>query len=257
MQQPVERWLIVPAALAIFILSPVSVFAEGEWVYGKAINRSGELEFIEEHIIDYEDERIVAIKTVYYDADFNKIGEQVSDFVQGPQFGSYEFVDERLRYIDGARVMQNQILVFRRDIAADAIEKKYLPRDSRQVVGQGFHQFIVANLDSLVRGAVISAKLVLPAQLDQFDIRIGKHQIEGNRLQVRIELDNWFLSLFTPHVEAEYDLTTRRLLTYRGLSMIADKSGKTVEVTVSYDYSQRRPMLSSQYSSTATRSKRN
>ena len=200
---------------------------------------------MEEHIVKYENNRIVSIKTIYYDADFRKIGEQVSDFSQGPQFGSYDFKDERLRYRDGARVMSDQILIYCKETPGGDTKKKYLPKDSSQIVGQGFHQFIAANLDSLIRGDVISAKLVLPAQMDQFDIRIRKHKIEGDRIIVRIELDNWFLRLFTPHVEAVYDLSSRRLLSYQGFSMIADKNGKTMQVAVSYDYSQQQPLKSS------------
>jgi len=257
MQQQLKRWSVFPAALAIYILGTVSVFAEVEWVHGKAINLNGELEFLEEHVIEYEGDRIASIKTVFYDSDYNKIGEQVSDFAHGPQLGSYDFTDERLRYHDGARVLSTQILIYCKETAGKGIKEKYLQRDSSQIVGQGFHHFIVANLDSLARGDVISAKLVLPAHLDQFDIRIGKHQMAGNRIQVRIELDNWFLRLFTPHVEAEYDLNTRRLLSYRGLSMIADESGKTVEVAIAYDYSQQRPILSSKLRSTVASSNRN
>ena len=44
---------------------------------------------------------------------------------------------------------------------------------------------------------------------------------------------------------AEYDLSSRRLLSYRGVSMIADETGKTVQVAVSYDYSQQKLLLSS------------
>lgn len=257
MQQRLKRWSIFPAALVFYILGTVSVFAEVEWVQGKAINLNGELEFLEEHVIEYEGGRMATIKTVYYDSDFKKIGEQVSDFAHGPQLGSYDFTDERLRYHDGARVMQNQILIYCKEAAGEATKEKYLRRDASQIVGQGFHHFIVANLDSLARGDIISAKLVLPAHLDQFDIRIGKHHMAGNRIKVRIELDNWFLRLFTPHVEAEYDLNTRRLLSYRGLSMIAGESGKTVEVSISYDYSPQRPMLSSKFRSTVANSNRN
>jgi hypothetical protein len=257
MQQLLKRWAVFSGVAALYILGTGSVFAEVEWVHGKAVNRSGQVEFFEEHVINYEGDRIANIKTVYYDADYRKIGEQVSDFAHGPQLGSYDFKDERHRYNDGARVMSNQILIYSKETAADGFKEKYLPREPRQIVGQGFHYFIVAHLDSLARGDAISAKLVLPAHLDQFDIRIAKHQMAGNRIQVRIEPDNWFLRLFTPRVDAEYDLNTRRLLSYRGLSMIADKAGKNVEVAVSYDYSQQRPMLSSRISSSTASANRN
>jgi hypothetical protein len=247
MNQYRSNSLTVSLAAAIFLLTTVSALADVERIYGRALNADGDLVYLEEHIIRYENDRIAALKTIYYDADAKKIGEQASDFSHGPQFGSYEFKDERLRYHDGARVMSNRILIYCKQTPQADTQKKYLQRESDQIVGQGFHQFILKNLDALMQGDIISAKLVLPAQMDQFDIRISKNKFEDGRLRIRIELDNWFLRLFTPNVEADYDLDTRRLLTYRGVSMIADESGKNVPVTVSYDYSQQSPLASSRF----------
>ena len=234
-------------AAAIFLLTTVSALADVERIYGRAVNADGDLVYLEEHTIRYENGRIAALNTTFYDADLRKIGEQASDFFHGPQFGSYDFKDERLRYHDGVRVMSDRIMIYCKETPQADTQKKYLQRQSDQIVGQGFHQFILTNLDALVRGDVISAKLVLPAQMDQFDIRISKGKLEEGRLQIRIELDNWFLRLFTPNVEADYDLDTRRLLSYRGVSMIADESGKNVPVTVSYDYASQGALVSSRF----------
>ena len=247
MKQYRVKRLMVSAAVSIYLLAAVSALADFERVYGKAVNAHGDLVFVEEHIVRYENDRIAALKTIYYDADSKKIGEQVSDFSHGPQFGSYDFNDERLRYNDGARVMSNRILIYCKETPQADIQKKYLKRESNQIVGQGFHQFILANFNALMQGDVITAKLVLPARMDQFDIRILKNKIEAGRLQIRIELDNWFLRLFTPRVEAEYDLDTRRLISYRGFSLIADESGKNVPVTVFYDYLQQSPLASTRF----------
>ena len=247
MKQYRAKLLMISGAAAIYLLAAVSALADVERVYGKAVNAGGDLVFLEEHIVRYENDRIAALKTTYYDADLKKIGEQSSDFSHGPQFGSYDFKDERLRYTDGARVMSNQILIYCKESPQADIRKKYLKRESNQVVGQGFHQFILANLNALMQGDVITAKLVLPAHMDQFDIRILKNKIEDGRLQIRIELNNWFLRLFTPSVEAEYDLDTRRLISYRGFSLIADGSGKNLPVTVFYDYSQQSPLVSTRF----------
>ena len=105
MQPQLKQSILWPAVLVFFVLSVSSAFAEVEYVYGKAVSNDSRLEFIEEHSIKYENGRIAHIKTVYYDADLNKIGEQVSDFSHGPQFGSYDFIDNRLRYENGAQVM--------------------------------------------------------------------------------------------------------------------------------------------------------
>jgi len=239
--------LMVCLAAAISLLLAGSVYANDERVYGRAVNADGKLLFMEEHIVRYENDRIVALKTIYYDSNLKKIGEQVSDFSQGPQFGSYDFKDERLQYNDGARVMSNRILIYCKETPQATAKKKYIKREPGQIVGQGFHQFILTHLDALARGEVISAKLVLPAHMDQFDIQISKSKLENDRLWIRIELDNWFLRLFAPRIEAEYDLGNRRLLSYRGLSMIADESGNNLPVTVSYNYSQHSPVVSSRF----------
>jgi hypothetical protein len=42
--------------------------------------------------------------------------------------------------------------------------------------------------------------------------------------------------MFAPHVDAEYDLKTRRLLRYEGISNLEDNSGKHKKVTITYSY---------------------
>jgi hypothetical protein len=233
-----NKYLTVAIVAAVSFLTTVSALADIEMIHGKAVNSDGELLFLEEHIIKYEGNRIASIKTIYYDANSKKIGQTLSDFSQGPQVGSYEFKDERMQYYDGAKIMEDQILIYCKETPEADTQKKYLDREPSQIVGQGFHSFILANIDALARDDVIAAKLVLPAQMDQFDIRIRKSSFEDNYLTIQIELDNWFLRLFAPRIEAEYDLDSRRLLKYKGVSMIADASGKNVPVTVSYAYSQ-------------------
>lgn len=245
--------IIAAAVLFISIAMPARVVADVERVYGRAVNMDGKVEYLEEHAVEYENGRIATIRTTYYDANFQKIGEQVSDFSHGPQLGSYDFKDERLQYSDGVLVMSDQILIYCKEAPDAETKKKYIPRQSDQIVGQGFNQFIVANLDTLVRGDRIAAKLVLPAQMGQYDVRISKRYVQGNRILVRIEIDNWFLRLFTPHVEAEFDLNTGRVLRYQGVSMISDEAGKTVEVAIIYDYPQQPSLLSSRFKQAAAR----
>lgn len=241
----------------ISIAGPAKAFADVEWVYGRAVNVNGQVEYLEEHAVEYENGRIKAIRTTYYSATFQKIGEQVSDFSHGPQLGSYAFKDERLRYSDGVLVMPNRILLYCKEAPHAETKKKYIPRESDQIVGQGFNQFIVANLDALARGDRIAAKLVLPAQMGQYVVRISKSHVQGNRILVRIEIDNWFLRLFTPHVEAEFDLNSGRVLRYQGVSMISDQDGKTVEVTITYDYPRQPSLLSSRFKPATPASGRN
>ena len=240
-----NKYSTVAIVVAVFFLTAVSALADVKMMHGKAVNSDGDLLFLEEHTIKYDNDRIVSIKTVYYDTNSEKIGQTITDFSQGSQVGSYEFKDERMQYYDGAKIMADQILIYCKETPEADTQQKYLDREPSQIVGQGFYSFVLANLDALSRGDVIAAKLVLPAQMDQFDIRIRKSNFEDGSITIRIELDNWFLRLFAPRIEAEFDLDSRRLLKYKGVSMIADASGKNVPVTVSYAYSQKNLQVSS------------
>jgi hypothetical protein len=56
-------------------------------------------------------------------------------------------------------------------------------------------------------------------------------------------MENWFLKLFAPHLDAEYDLRLKRLLRYDGISMIADSKGKNAQVSISYEYEPDKTLL--------------
>ena len=224
------------ALIGLFLAIAVSSHARVEKFTGRAVNTNGELEFIEEHSVKYRNGQITSLATTYFDPSYRKIGEIKSDFSAGSRSGSYEFRDERLAYVDGARVFADQIMVYSQKTPQGRYKKKHLKRDSDQILGQGFHPFIRENFKALLEGNVFGVKLVLPSQMDQFRVRIRPIKEENGRLTLRIDLDNWFLRLLAPSIEAEYEINTRRLVAYRGISAISNTSGKNVPVTISYAY---------------------
>jgi hypothetical protein len=200
------------------------------------VDSQGNLEYVEYHTVKYTNGKVGASQTIYYDANNNKIGELISEYSFGPQFGSYDFRDIRAQYQDGAKVAPDKIWLFRKETSEDDIEGIHLPKEQDQIVGQGFHQFIVHNLEEIAQGEVFHVHLVFPSKLDQYDFRIRKREISGDKLSIRLEIDNWFLRLFAPHVDVEYDLKTRNLLRYEGISNLEDTSGKHKKVTITYSY---------------------
>ena len=228
-------------AVAIFFLiaTNLSCFeaeANVETFIGKAVNSQGTLEYVEYHTVRYKNGKVSESQTIYYDANTDKIGELISEYSFGPQFGSYDFRDMRAQYQDGAKVSQDRVLLFRKKSPEDDIEEQYLAKEKDQIVGQGFHQFIAQNLEQIAQGKVFHIRLVLPSRLDQFEFRIRKRKINGDTLYMRLEIDNWLLRLFAPHVDVEYDQKNRRLLRYEGVSNLEDSSGKHKKVSITYSY---------------------
>ena len=257
MSPKLVRNSLVYAILMLLCSGVPFASAEMQKVYGKAHNLNGELEYVEEHVIQYDNSKIVAIDTTYYDAESRKIARQSSEFSHGAQFGGYDFTDERHHYNDGARVTSDRILIYKKENPSADMEKKYLLKKPDQIVGQGFYQFVAANLDDLAQGRIISAKLVLPAQMDQYDVRISKKQIQDKRILLKVELDNWFLRLFSPTIQFEYDLETRQVLWYRGVAMVSNKDRQNVEVVTTYSYPQKPYLLGSGAKRAVNSSKRN
>lgn len=229
---------IVSTVLFVFVFNFAGfrTLAHGELFVGEAVNSEGTLEYVEYHTVTYRNGRVSESQTLYYDAHNNKIGELVSEYSFGPQFGSYDFKDIRAQYQDGAKVLVDRIRLFRKPSPETDLEDKYLLKKDNQIVGQGFHQFIVNNLEQLARGEIFHVLLVLPSRLDQYEFRIGKQEIEGDTIFIRLEVDNWLLSLFAPHIDVEYDLRTSHLLRYKGVSNLEDTQGKHKEVTITYSY---------------------
>ncbi|MGD2097887.1 MAG: hypothetical protein PVG35_09920 [Desulfobacterales bacterium] len=238
MVKPYKMDAVLTLAALVWVWVSVPALADVQMFRGTAVNSAGEVAFIEEHTIRFNSEEIASMSTVFYDADSNRIGELVSDLSRGMQVDSYDFKDDRRQYKDGAKVLPEKIMMYSKKAPDADFRKKYLQREPGQIVGHGFHLFIQENMGALTDGEVFHVKLVLPAHMDQFKMRVYSSNIENGRMRVRIDVDNWFLRLFAPHVEAVYDVSSRQLLSYKGVSVIADESGKTVPVTISYSYSQ-------------------
>ena len=231
----------IPIHLAFLLFTALNLncfgtLAHGETFVGKALNSEGNLEYVEYHTVRHLNGKVSESQTTYYDANNNKIGELISEYSFGPQFGSYDFTDIRAQYQDGAEVSLDRIWLFRKRSPEDDIESKYLAKDKDQIVGQGFHQFIVHNLEQIAQGEIFQVRLVLPSRLDQYEFRIRKRKIEGDILFIRLEVDNWLLRPFAPHIDVDYNLKKRQLLRYEGISNLEDSSGKHKKVGITYSY---------------------
>lgn len=227
--------LALPFFTALF-LTFFSSLVYGETFVGKAINAEGAVEYLEYHTVTHRNGKVSESQTLYYDANNNKIGELISEYSFGPQFGSYDFTDIRAQYQDGAKVAADRIWLFRKKSPEADIEGTYISKQDNQIVGQGFHQFIVHNLKQIAQGEIFQVRLVLPSRLDQYEFRIRKKKIEGDTIFIRLEVENWLLRIFAPHIDVDYDLKNRHLLRYEGISNLEDASGKHKKVFITYSY---------------------
>lgn len=227
---------ILSLGLFLFALAaPGAAWGRVLHFVGKAFDLSGDPEYVERHEITYEGPNVARSRTTYYDLEDRILGTLNSEYEALPQFGDYTFRDLRKGYEDGAWMSGDRLCLFRRQ-GDDEMERHCIPKDESQIVGQGFHHFIVHHLDAIAEGAVYHVKLVLPSKLDQFRFRIRKRKTDGPNLLIRLEADNWFLRLLAPHVDVVYERESGRLLRYEGVSNVADADGKHKHVRIDYFY---------------------
>ena len=237
-----KRPLSLFVLVFLLILNPVSEsFSDEAQNYtetftGKAFDKTGALFYVEKHDVTYEGKTVIKSLTTYYDPNDRIIGTLSSEFDQDPRFCSYVFKDFRARYEDGAQMEKNRICLFRKPAPEEQKEEDCLPKTQSQIVGQGFHHFIVKHLKAIKSGEILHVKLVFPSRLDQYAFRIRKLEEKGDRLSVRLEIDNWFLRLFAPHVDAVYDRKNGHLLRYEGISNILNAEGDHPSVIIHYEY---------------------
>jgi hypothetical protein len=203
---------------------------------GIARNKDGQMEYVEKHQITYQNGSVVSSLTKYFDPQDRYIGDLKSQYSAGYQYGSYNFTDSRGGRKNGATVEDDYIRMYSQKDGSSSVTTKDIPRTANQIVGQGFHHFIVNNLETIDAGKILKVRMVLPAQLDDYKFRIRKKEREGDIITIRLEIDNWLFRLFAPNIDTDYHLPSKRLLRYKGISNLKDASGKYKEVTIEYNY---------------------
>jgi hypothetical protein len=148
---------------------------------------------------------------------------------------TYVFRDHRRNYEEGLRFTDGKYYVFIND--PEQGETKEVLKDPRNVFScQGWHYYVVDNLDKLERGDVFELKLVFPNKLRAYPFKIEKVDSAGDTIRVKVRLANWLLSWFVPHLDLVYSKKDRRLIEYRGVSNIFDGNGELQEVVIRYAY---------------------
>jgi hypothetical protein len=107
------------------------------------------------------------------------------------------------------------------------------------VTGQGLHFFLRDHLDELVQGSAVKpVQFIVPLEGTYYTFRIRRLDFKSGTVTFAIEADNWLLRLLAPKLQVQYDLTTRRLISYRGPSNLLSDSRTVQNVTITYRYLQ-------------------
>ncbi|MGW8320748.1 MAG: hypothetical protein ACWGSD_04270 [Thermodesulfobacteriota bacterium] len=230
-----KRLLSHLLSLSLALVFSVDAFAqETEVVYwGEARDDQGTLVYREKHITNYVDGKTKKSLTIYEDPTGREIATLESDYTLSLEMPTYVFKDLRRNYEEGLRFRDGDYYIFSKDSKHGEKEKR-LNNPASVFSCQGWHYYVVENLERLERGDVFKIKLIFPNKLRAYDFKIEKVDSEGDTVRVKVKFANWLVSWAVPQLDLLYSKKERKLIDYRGVSNIFDENDDLQEVHITY-----------------------
>ncbi len=214
----------------LLITYSFSLFARTEFIQGEAKSRDGELKYKEQHIMTYEGDDLKKVETQYFKPSGENFASLTSEFNSSPLLPDSLFKDLRNNKSELTKVEAKQYVVTTNN-GKDVIKTGKLDIESNLLCGQGYHNFIRANLNNFKKDEIREIKFVLPSRRDYFSFDLSLIKEEGNIKTFKLAITNWVLKMFADSIEVDYD-TKGNLLAYRGLSNIQDENGDNMDVLI-------------------------
>ena len=154
-----------------------------------------------------------------------------------PQAPDFDMTDARMGYREGVRREGEQREVYVQRNAAQPEQSGALQLPADGVIDTGFDVFVQRHWDELVRGDTLKLPFLVPSRRTFFAFKATKVEQPAappNSVTFRLASSSWF-SFLLPHIDVSYDLTSRRIVRYEGLSNVRDEiTGKNYRVHFEY-----------------------
>jgi len=205
-----------------------------ETYWGVATDAEGTVLYREKHTTLYLDGRIRKSITNYLDPQGKEIAMMESDYERSVALPTYVFKDYRRGYEEGVRFRDGIYYIFNRD--SERGEKEKALGDTQDVYScQGWHYYVVNNLEDLDRDQSFTLKLIFPNKLRTYPFKIQKMGSSDKTMNVRVRFDNRAISWLVPRLDLVYNKKDRKLLEFRGVSNIFDENDDLQDVRITYD----------------------
>ncbi len=189
--------------------------------------------YVERHTAFYKNGKLQTSQNDYFDLNGKKIAELNSDYSKSLMMPTYVFQDFRTGTQEGLRWKDGNYLIFRK-FKGNPEEAKPLDSVENIFSCQGWHYYLIANLDQLKKSP-IKMKLIFPSRLDYYSFRVRPIDTAEDILKLRLEFDSWIIRLFTPYLDITYDKKKRKIVQYYGPSNILTEKNEIQSVYIVYE----------------------
>lgn len=190
--------------------------------------------YIEKHRITLDDDGLnKTIESQYSRPDGSIFAKMTSDFSKNKTVPIIVFDDSRFKKREELQ-FHGEERVSLKTINNGKLLEKHFPLEKNMVVGQGFDNFIKINFGKLTEDTV-SLFFGVVTKLDFFNFTAQKRNASKERVTFGINVKSRFLRLFLDELKVEYDVKSKQLVKYVGLSNLPDDSGRDQNVLIEYE----------------------
>lgn len=217
----------------VFSLSLLStpVLSQTLTFYGNATDpESGERLYQEVHRLTLDETGRPVSETVdYVGPEGELLGQKFLDY-QSLSQPDYRVEFKSKAYPEIVAVEADTITVKRQE------DKRLSVPDDAFAIDGGFHYFIQENFDALASGNNVDFQFLSAGRGSFIPLSIAPVDQSENQLTLELRLQNFFLSRIVQPIVLTYDLSTRQLASYNGLTNVPDGEGDLYSALISYQY---------------------
>ena len=227
--------------LIFFFLGFSPALAEKHDIFQGIAKQDGKIVYLEKHDVTFDDkDNVLEAKTVYTNPAGKTLAVLKSDFRKSLSLPDHVFVDERTKSTYGIRHDGDKVILFNQDpgkLEATSTLDNQSDRDRIQVGCQGFNYFLKGQINHLKEIKNQPVLFMIPGELSTYKFVL--HFVSESSDQIvsfKVKIENWLLRAFAPELEFRYDRKINRIVWYKGISNIKNDQGKTMNVTIDYEY---------------------
>lgn len=172
--------------------------------------------------------------TKYYDTDNKLIAQRTLNFSKSKFAPDFKTEDLRTGYTEGAEAKGKKFRLFVREDKDSKLKEKTISIPEPAVIDGGFNQYIKANWGELEKGKALVFNFAVASRLDYYKMRSVKISSTEKTMKVRIEPERKILRMLASPIVVNYDRSSKRILSYEGISNISDEHGDNFTIKLVY-----------------------
>lgn len=208
---------------------------------GKAYDiKTGRLLYLENHKTQQDSSGLnKLIETEYVSPEGQLFAKIRSDFSKDQFIPDVIFEDfsKQIKEVQVYDIQKKEITIVKTYLKTSKTKQHSFPLKTNMLGGQGFNNFLLARFDELMNGKSVHVNFIVLSSQDffQFDIK-RKHEAKNGKIDFGLSVSSYILKIFVKEINVTYDVESKRLLFFQGLSNLSDEKGNPMKVKIEYEY---------------------